>query len=319
MDANIVGNRLREFIEREKKLNTVLYLKLVFKPLNSLGLVHIASERGAAYTPVFRVGDEIYIPASSFIGALRSAAESIAKASLNAFGDTADRIFAEAHCEPEEDIIRHICSPRGDEYLSLVKNLVKVLTSNRDLYRHFLTDDAATEISNIMGGVDSLDKIPRELEPVLSALCPICRLFGGPGLGSKISVLRVEPHIVSTHMVTHVSISRQSSTAMPQRLYTREYAALDSLSIDITIKNVVRGGPELRMLRAVLEYLNKVGISIGGAKSIGVGKLFLDLENSRGIYIDLNTINDKTKLLDALINIENLAQKPLGELLKEFA
>jgi len=185
MSVESAVEKLRRFVELESKLSTLIYLKLVFKPYSEVGLMHIAMERETAYISVFKVGDRIYIPLSSVLGALRAVGESIAKGLTNSFADPVEKMFAEAHCELEEDTIRHICSPLGGGYIDFVKDLLNKLKGDRSLYKHFLTDEALREVETIVENAKQLMDVPRALEVVFSPLCPICNLFGGPGVESK--------------------------------------------------------------------------------------------------------------------------------------
>ncbi len=318
MSVESAVEKLRRFVELESKLSTLIYLKLVFKPYSEVGLMHIAMERETAYISVFKVGDRIYIPLSSVLGALRAVGESIAKGLTNSFADPVEKMFAEAHCELEEDTIRHICSPLGGGYIDFVKDLLNKLKGDRSLYKHFLTDEALREVETIVENAKQLMDVPRALEVVFSPLCPICNLFGGPGVESKISILRIEPEIMGIHNITRASISKQSLVALPGHLFTHEHAVIKKLSVDLIIKNIRRGSIEQKLLKALLSYLATIGISVGGLKSVGIGRYVLDSDESKGGYIDLNGINEKKELLDALINIETKIQKSLKNLINEL-
>ncbi len=318
MSVDSAFDKLKKFVEFESKLNTLMYLKLVFKPCGESGLMHIAMERESAYIPVFKVGDKIYIPISSVLGALRAVAESIAKASIDSIKDPVEKMLAEAHCELEEDTVRHICSPLGEKYVDFVKNLVLKLKSDKNLYRYFLTDEALQEIETILKNAKQLTDIPRAVEVILSSLCPICNLLGGSGTESKISILKIEPETMGIYNTTHTSISRQSLVAAPAHLFVHEHAIIKKLTVILTIKNIEKESIEQKLLKTLLNYLTTIGIFIGGLKSIGIGKYILDVNESKGEYIDLNNIKEKKELLEILTNIEAKIQKPLKNLINEL-
>jgi len=120
------------------------------------------------------------------------------------------------------------------------------------------------------------------------------------------------------HNITRASISKQSLVALPGHLFTHEHAVIKKLSVDLIIKNIRRGSIEQKLLKALLSYLATIGISVGGLKSVGIGRYVLDSDESKGGYIDLNGINEKKELLDALINIETKIQKSLKNLINEL-
>jgi len=316
MSVSEALEKLRRFVEDERRLSTLMYLRLVFKPLEH-SMLHIAAEREAAYIPVYRVGERIYIPISSVRGALRSLAESLVKASLDALGDGIDALFATAHCELEGDIVRHVCALHDPtNFIKLIKELTKALESDKDLYRHFFTDEAMAEVSGIVKNVSEPMSVPRALEPVLAALCPICRLFGGPGLKSRISVLEVSPDLLAIHATTHVSIERSSGTARAGHLYTIERVSLSRLSVTLCIRNVKPGTLEAKILALLLEYLKTLGLSIGGHRSIGLGRFVLDPSESRGGAVNIMTISDAKTFIEQVVGLDRSATASIDQVIE---
>lgn len=339
MDLDIAEKHIydvvKELIEWNSKLNNIIYLELVFKPFNDYSYVHISNgEKDSTYVPVYKVKGEPYISITSVYGALRRIVEGIAKSSINAMQNSIEKILAASHCELKDKALRHICA--GDtQYLEIVNKIVyAIFDKDENIERHFVSEDVKTDIKIALSRAlaeakkeifVSLDVIPGSLEPLLSFLCPICRLVGGPSIKSKIGILSVKPYISAIVTHTKTSVDRVSNTVHPGYLYSIELLALDKLEIVMVVKNVKPNSIEMKLLKASLDYLMNIGITIGGRKTIGLGKFKLDPEESKGIYIDLKSIDiESTKssenairtLIKVLVAPETLAKKPLKDIIK---
>jgi len=316
--------KLREIVETRQRLRRAMFMKLVFKPLAP---IHIAGGRREMFIPIYRVGGEPYIPPTSIYGALRSIAEMLVKGmQLYTQLDDVEKIVLEAHCELETEGLRHICSVYGKEYVEFVKRLINELRNelqrgiprDKALYTHFFTDEGLNEVGETLQNVSIPSDLGSEIEHILATLCPVCRLFGGPGIRSNIVIISIEPEIAGTYRITNVSIDRNTGVAREGNLFAIEGLILSKLHMDIYVRNVDRCSPEAKILVALLRYLSSMGLSIGGRKSIGFGKLLLDLEESKGIYIDIESLNTAEDLVKTLINIEEYAQTPIKKLIEEL-
>ncbi len=306
---------LKEFITQQSRLNSLLYLKLVLEPVGRVAYVHVSGERGESYIPVFRVNNEPYIPPSSIHGALRATAEGISKASITK-PEGLDQIFLNAHCEPEGDIIRHTCSELGQGYVSLVKSIIENVLADKELYQHFITDEGREELSKAVKGWRDLTTAPRAVEPIIAPLCPICRLFGGPGLKAKLEIVDVTLHTEGIHAVTYASIDRPTSTVRAKHLYTLENLAVKKLRVTVRIKNIAPGSSEAKILSTLLTYLKEIGVSVGGKKSCGEGRFVLNPEQSVGTFIELSKLSNPKQLVHAIVSPDKLMKSKIAEIVK---
>jgi len=318
IDEESVLNSIRDLIAWSSKLNTLLYLELVFKPFNDYTYLHISGEKDSMYIPVYRVRGEPYIPISSIYGALRHIAEAVARSSLNSVSNDIEKMFIDMHCKQKDGGLRHICSNNFD-YLKTIHELIRTLfEKGRDIERYFVTQDTKAEIFVVIDKalqIKNIEAIPSSVEPLLSFLCPICRLFGGLGMKSMITLLDVKivPEAATTQ--TQTSINRSLGIAHTGYLYSTEYIALNELKLKIIVRNIKINSIESKILKALLTYLKDIGISIGGRKTLGLGRLKVDPDKSTGIYINLNTINNREELIKTIIAPETLTKQHLTSII----
>jgi hypothetical protein len=114
--------------------------------------------------------------------------------------------------------------------------------------------------------------------------CWACRLFGAPWLASRVLVkdLSAQEETWSGHFGHRdgVSINRDKGTAQHKKRYTFE-AVPEQTAFDFDL--VVNDGSdaELGLLLLTLEGINTGQISIGGARSRGLGSISLDTDWDR--------------------------------------
>lgn len=321
MNSHNFVEKIRDLIAKEIKLNTILYLSLVFKPVEKNSYIHIGSgEKDLNYIPVYKVENKPYIPLTSVYGVLRDIGEKIVKQSLNNFVNRVEKEIVEAHCELEEDTIRHICSNNQD-YLRDLIEITKNIFENKLLSIHFVSEESKQEILNQLDKAlktKNFKLIPRALEPFLSFLCPICRMFGGTSVKSKIDIINIKPSFETMLIRTRTSIDRPTSTVYIGSLFSEENLSIHVLEMNLIVRNIVEKSFEAKILKTLLKYLIEIGISVGGHKSIGVGKLVLDSKESRGIYIELSKITSKEEILKSIIIPEQLNLKPIEELINNL-
>lgn len=148
------------------------------------------------------------------------------------------------------------------------------------------------------------------LEYYLTLKCPICKLFGGKGVSGKILISDGLPQKEPDPMIyTSVAIDRRTRIAAEGRLFQVVAVKPDEnlrYRFRIIVDNVTRGSEEARLLSLLLEFLMKFGISVGGLKSRGYGKLAVDKDISEVIILKLREVE---KGGDPLSNIRALLLK----------
>ena len=300
MSLEALFEKLRRFLEEEARLRDRAIIKLRFKP--SPLRVGSGAERGAearltiAAVEVNGVRIPV-IPGSSWRGALRRIGEAVAKASLERFKDELDRVLTSAHYEPEESPITHYI-----DYEVLVR-------LHEELRADSKRRDELARLALRFVSQDALDRDRPDLDEysaLLSPLCPICRLFGGPGLRSKLTIsdtlLNAQPF-----ERTHVSLDRMTGVREEGRLFTVEYALpRGPIELEMVAHNVSPGSSEALILAGVLDWVSKLGLEVGGFKSRGVGQL--ELEGGGVIFIDYGQVR-RDRLIDALVSLDEVGER----------
>lgn len=145
--------------------------------------------------------------------------------------------------------------------------------------------------------------------------CPVCILFGSPGLASKVIVNDAYPlNRITTEVRRFISIDEMTGSALPGRLFTAEIVPPKSVfTLEITAINVSE--PLLGLLFTSIELLKDLGI--GGMKTYGFGRVDVKIDSIaiRGVeyYIEGREITLSELKLEEFIR----RMKRLCTLLKE--
>ena len=260
MNVEKIVGLVKKDLAEDSKLNTLYYIHLEFE-VNSCIRIGVGGARREAFLPVLKVihRDKYYpvVPESSWRGALRKIGETIAKSSITEPKNIREEILI-SHIEPEEGPITHI-DPSEDEI-----NKLKEL-GERELVERF---------------APTYEEAEEALKNMITYLCPICRLWGGPGVRSRIVLEDTVIHEYESYSRTHVGISRITRTKEEHQLYTPEYIYVKQLNLNLTIYNIKPETIEAKILAGTLSWLTKLGLSIGGSKSRGIGYLKLNTDKS---------------------------------------
>ena len=137
--------------------------------------------------------------------------------------------------------------------------------------------------------------------------CYACRLFGSNMVTGKLIITDM---IINgdVYNYTSTAINRRKRIAKEDNLFTVEYVVPDNLMLTIIADNIEKD-KEGRLLAAILDYMIKLGIEIGGLKSRGHGLIKLDDENSSVKIVEFKEIKDRSKDDDIIYNINALALK----------
>ena len=291
--------RLVGLIDWSGRIKRRLILYLVFRPATT-GMLHISSGgHGEALVQVLRVRGQPYVPPTSVKGVFRRIVEHLFKGSLDSLGGL-ERLLAEAHSEESGGIVHE--SP------SLYELGVKLIRSEDEMFvekvlHRFMSNE---DVDRFRAGAEEPEQ--RVLEPMLSALCPICRLIGSQGMAGTLKVMSVSLSVKGTVFRPHVGIDRSSRTRIEGAFFVEEAIQLDELKVWMVVDNPVPGAPEAVALAGLLEYLNKVGLMLGGGKSRGLGAFILDEGKSKGLILDYSKANTSEELADILaLRLEDVA------------
>jgi len=313
--ADEFTKRLRDFLKREGRLRERAVLKLRFKTKMLRIGAAFAATLGPSM-PVLRLnahyGKAILIPESSWRGSLRRISEWVARASANAVKDALERAILKAHYEPERGPLTHL---RGADLPIEVEELIMVAEElARDgTLRRFLAPDEVDEVVAKAGELsrgrqltrDQEERFRRILEPLVTPLCPICRLWGGPSLRGKV-ILEDTLLKPMTDIRTHVALNRAGGVREEARLYSAEVTLADVIELKAVVENALPGSTEALILAGTLEWLEEFGLGLGGFKSRGLGHL--ELEDCEVFLTELDNLRD-LKLIRALIRPEEEGER----------
>jgi len=102
--------------------------------------------------------------------------------------------------------------------------------------------------------------------------CPICRLFGAPGIAAKV---RFSDAIPSSEPVlrymTRTSIDRKSMKVKEERLFAEELIVSGEFRFVMIVDDL--DSLEEELFNSVMAYVEEEGLQLGGGKSIGRGRM----------------------------------------------
>jgi len=212
--------------------------------------------------PVF-VGNELrrlpIIPFSSLKGSLRGIAESLAKT-----------LWDESELDEEICLKVMVSHERKGGDVSH-----KVKEGDFDLIKQAIIEEGLFSESDIN---EFGEKFP-------TLLCPICRLFGAPGLAG---VLRISDAIpldldLHTEYLTRIAIDRRRMKVMERRMFREEVLppGIEFRAVMLVDWERLGEGRVARIAKNLLEQTmiiaKESGIQLGSGKSIGRGKVRIEL------------------------------------------
>ncbi|MEM3870673.1 MAG: RAMP superfamily CRISPR-associated protein [Candidatus Korarchaeum sp.] len=131
------------------------------------------------------------------------------------------------------------------------------------------------------------------LEYYLTLRCPVCRLFGGKGVSAKLLISDGLPEgRVELFRYASTAIDRKTRIAAENRLFEVVSVKPDDglrYRFRIIVDNVKKGSDDAILLSLLLDFVRRFGISVGGLKSRGYGRLALDEDRSSAIILKLVT------------------------------
>jgi len=299
-DIDLISSRaieeLRRYISENRHICTLILVDLVFDIRKSTYLLISSGNKMPPLVEAFKVQNAFYIPYSSVKGALRRIGENIAKASAVNITDSLSRILIESHIEPEGRPIIHRAH-HVNELRELAREILNKLDG--ETLTKFIPEDSIEEVKNVL---ERQNVLIDTIEPIFASLCPICRLLGGPGVASRIIINNVKINAESTRR-THIGIDRRTNTVREDFLYILELVKPKELSIRLSVINVRPKTIEAKIFAGMLEFIDKLGLFIGGRKSIGLGRIYLNRTESKARYIDYHELAPE-EIREYLINPE---------------
>lgn len=296
-------DRLRALVLRGARIDRRLLVHLVFTPATT-GMLHVGGGgRGEVQLQLLRVGGQPYVPPTSVKGVFRRVLEHLVKGSLGSLRGV-DRLLAGSHSEGAKGVSH----ATGD-----AQRLGRRLILDTD-------DRFAEEVLPVFVPWEDIVRLREEgaepehhvVEPLLSALCPICRLLGSQGVAGMLKVMGVRLGTIGVAHRPHVGIDRGSRTRSERVFYVEEAIQLDRLEVFLVVDNPEPGSPESLALAGLLEYLGKAGVLLGGGRSRGLGGFLLD-RGSRGFLIDYSKAGSGEELAEMLATrLEDVASRGVG-------
>lgn len=233
--------------------------KLMFTALTP---IHIGSQREAnvLYALRLRSLDGLLIPASTWKGLLRSLAERLATTIQM---ETLERLALERITLSPEP--RRSIEDLLDDFRRALRGESAGPFDSGDV-RHVLLEIGYGELSR-------LEDEKGALVEYLSYYCPVGRLFGNQVRAANIRFLDtlLPPRVQSRY---GVGINRKTGRIEEHVLYRIETSE-GGIEVPLVILGEVERGTPSKLLASTLEVIRKVGLSVGGRKSAGLGLLEL--------------------------------------------
>jgi CRISPR/Cas system CSM-associated protein Csm3 (group 7 of RAMP superfamily) len=197
------------------------------------------------------------IPAESLKGVLRSLASSLSKQILT------DNWALKYHVKD-----RHV-KREGIEENERIKIIESYLGEAEEALKEVLPNRFIEEM--VEG--DRLQLI----EYYFALNCPVCKLFGAQGMSGKLTFSDGIPNISPEFLTyTSTSINRKTRIVEEDRLYNVTAVKPDNnlrYRVRIIGDNIHKGSEEAKLLSAILQWILKFGLQVGGLKSYGYGRL----------------------------------------------
>ena len=306
--AGLNFDRLDSYIVIEGTLINETPLK-IGKGAGGLGEVDIPVIRDERGIP--------YIPGSTLKGSLRSLAEKIAVYTLGR-GEVCD-VFTRPHeCGLKADVINKIywCIVSSLNEEAIYRCLERRVGSDdalRVLLRryHFEDGEIPEYLKLLKEGIrEKRPELISELTENRLRPCVICRIFGNQALSSHLIIYDSYPKDSSSIKLgsrTRVALDRFRSAALSGALFTYQYVPpgyewnfrIDIRNIDITRD----GSEEAKVIKSILDYMVKLGINLGGMRSVGHGLVILNPEKT---VIRKYVVKDLEITLDYEAKLSNL-------------
>jgi len=307
-----------------EELKTRVLVDLVLRPLSPLHIgageaigmlrsllrARVPGRDGAREFPT--------IPSSTLKGAMRSLCEKLAKKM-----EIRDELTAMALRLHHED--RRVGIEHAPEERSVIDELFKRLLNDMSVEekREFFLDLGIKpdDINRQKGEPVHLRSRRRAFSSLLAFYCPICRLFGSPGVSGLLrisdAVLVQEPE--RTLYKYGVGIDRRSLTAKRHLLYAHEILEPTVLfKATLVVDNIRSGSPEALLLASLLDVMCKLGLQVGARKSAGYGLLIVDDELTNTWFLDFTCMKgeEAVKLLTSPRKHERMSVQELISLLR---
>ena len=223
------------------------------------------------------------IPAESLKGVLRSLASSLSKQILT------DNWALKYHVKD-----RHV-KREGIEENERMKIVESYFREAKEALEKVLSNKFIEEM--IKG--DRLQLI----EYYFALNCPVCKLFGAQGMSGKLTFSDGIPNISPEFLTyTSTSINRKTRMVEEDRLYNVTAVKPDNnlrYRVRIIGDNIHKGSEEAKLLSAILQWILKFGLQIGGLKSYGYGRLSIVNDEST---VKLPKFVEAIKSEDDLLN-----------------
>lgn len=291
--------------------------KLVIKHLNPIETKIIGILKFKTETPIHigSIGAEVrrsflklknemlVIPSSTWKGAFRALSEKIAKnMSFNGIANFSVKYYSEKAggigYMPEDVYGKEEFNKLKNELIELHKGL------KREVYG--LTGEQLKELIYELGFREEERELNeykddiwnRFTEAIIAINCPIGKLYGNRYLASK---LRFTDSLIKGEINERpgIAIDRKSGKVREGHLYFTEILPKAEIKLMFIACNLKPREEDSKLLANTLQYINELGITIGGGKSRGLGQLSIDEAN---IYIANLKERELTERIQAISN-----------------
>lgn len=279
-------------------LNPLKYKVVGFMTFKTESPIHIGAGGIEARRDFLRLpSGEFLIPSSSWKGAFRSISERIAKtmrcdgiegAAINFYRESQSGIRYRSDDKSFEEFVEDFAKRLKGEEGKWVKDdpekLEKIL---EDL------GYSQEEIKEVKErGEKAEDGLAYEMaESYLALYCPIGKLYGNGVLAGKLRFGDVIVRKCRTNLRPGVGIDRKTMTAKPGVLYFIQIIEDAKLRLPLILDNPTPGELDSILLARTIDYIRELGLSIGGRKSAGLGRLKIEEDGGEFYLIRLREDN----------------------------
>lgn len=302
-------------------LNPLRYKIIGFVVFKADSPIHVGAGEPDMKRSFLRLpSGELLIPSSSWKGAFRSISEKLAR---TAGLDGLEGLAVELYEETQGGI-----TYRREE--KLFKKFVKdFLEKFRDKEGKWVKDDpekleeilkdlgySQEEMNDVKDGRAEDSLVHEMAESYLALHCPIGKLYGNRVLAGKLRFGDVMLRNQGTHLKPGVGINRKTTTVKSGILYYTETIANVKMKLPIILDNPSPGGSDSKLLANTIDYVRKLGLGIGGRKSVGLGTLKISEDDSQFFMVKLDK-EDKLALGNPFKKAQKLTISEFMSWLKE--
>lgn len=271
-------------------LTRKLLVRIVF---NAETPVAVSTGGEEALRQVLRTGRWIVIPSTTWKGAFRAIAERLAKTmDLRRLEQLAVKLYRET-----QKGITYLPRDSDPDWEIYQTEFQAALDGKPTLNPQYIlnTQEVIEFLNDVYADLEefkkSKERFKEMAERYLAYNCPIGRLFGNHVLAGKVRFLDTILDIKQTHFRPGIGIDRKTGKIKEGILYFIESLPSETeITLRVVADNLIPGESDTKLFSNLLNYIQRLGLQIGTAKSTGMGLLTVKTIQQ----VDLDLLADKS-------------------------